>query len=259
MAAPGGESAVFQLQLNCTSRKSTENKTLTLSNFPSSTLELKKAIEREFSIPVCVQSVSYQLDGLSDNDNLSEKRIRSGDTLSISYLCEGDCKILGEIMEWLRQIVAAIHSNEVDGPSRTDGLFWRGTQAGYHELLPIQLFDWLCPKAYVNKLYFEAEGGLKTLIGLYRELANSEWATMRPILKYLESFSLQSIGNFGENFPLRRITLKQGVLNLVLTSLLRKTLKQGEPIEGFGETGDHQYEGLIWKELLTDAVYTISK
>ena len=252
------ETTVFHVQLKCTSRKSTDSKTLELRTFPCSTLELKNAIEAKFSIPVCVQSLSYQLAPLTDSDNLVEKRLRSGDSLSVSYLCEGDCKLIRDIIEWLRDVVEVIQSSEASSAS-TNSVIWRGTEAGYHETLPIQLFDWLNPKAYVNKLYFDAEGGLKVLIKLYRELVNREWSTMPPLHKYLESFSMQSIGNFGENFPLRRLTLKEGVLDLVLTSLLRSELKQGEPIKGFGETGDHEYERIIWRELLTDAVYIVSK
>ena len=55
------------------------------------------------------------------------------------------------------------------------------------------------------------------------------------------------------------MTLKEGVLDLVMTSLLRKELRPGEPIEGFGQTGDFEYEQQIWRELLTDAVYIVSK
>ena len=140
-----------------------------------------------------------------------------------------------------------------------DSLICRGTDVGYDVILPNQLFDWLKPKAYVNKLYFEKEGGLKLLIELYRELTNRDWASIGPLYKDLEGFTITAIGNFGETFPLRRITLKAGVLDLVMTSLLRKELKWGELIVGFGETSDHEYEGHIWRELLTHAVYITSR
>ena len=247
----------FHLQLNCTSRKTTENRTFTLDKFPSSVLEVKKAIEAKLSIPVCVQSLSFQLAPLSDSDSLAERRIRSGDTLTVSYLAEGECELIREIVEWIRQVDAAISCPGVDVVS--ESLIISGINSGYIEVLPIQIFDWLNPKAYASKLYFKSVGGLEALIDLYRSLSNRKWSTMKPLHKYLESFSIQSIGNFGENFPLRRMSLEEGVLDLVMVSFLRKKLKMGERIEGFGETGDSVYEGEIWRALLTDAVYIIAK
>ena len=250
------ERTTFHLQLNCTSRKSTENKILTLNDFPSSTLELKQAIESRFSIPACVQSVSYQLAPLSDGDSLLERRIRSGDTLSVSYPCDADCQLIREIIEWIKQVVKAMkYENGID----TDGIIWSGINAKYHETLPIHIFDWLSPKAFVNKLYFKTEGGLTALIELYKELTDCDWATMRPLLKYLESFSIQSIGNFGEVFPLRRLSLEAGVLDMALRSLLRKVLKPGEPIKGFGITGAIEFEDSIWRDILINAVYITAK
>ena len=256
-----GESAIFHLQLDCTSRKSMDNKILSLSSFPSSTLELKQAIESRFSIPVCVQSVSFQLAPLSNSDSLLERRIRSGDTLSVSYLCEADCQLIREIILWLRRVVTAIQceNGRESYENFTDDLIWSGLNANYHDTLPVKVFDWLNPKAYVNKLYFEAEGGLTKLVELYRELTNRDWACMRPLFKYLESFAIQSIGNFGEIFPLRRMSLKAGVLDMVMRSLLRKELVPGEHIEGFGMTGDHEYEDNIWREVLINAVYITAK
>ena len=252
-------STVFHLQLSCTSRKSTENKILSLSSSPSSVLELKQAIESRFSIPVCVQSVSYQLAPLSNSDSLLERRIRSGDTLSVSYHCEADCQLIREIIEWVKLVVAAIKTeNRVKGnEDHTDSLIFIGLNARYCEMLPNQLFDWLHPKGYVNKLYFEAEGGLAPLVELYRELTSRDWGSMRPLLKYLESFSIRSIGNFGEDFSLRRISLKAGVLDMAMKSLLRKVLQPGEPIEGQGmaRSRDQEFVDLVLKEVLISAVY----
>ena len=249
-------SVEFHLQLNCTSRKTVESRRFTLDEFPGSVLDLKKAVEAQLSIPVCVQSVSYQLAPLSDGDSLAERRIRSGDTLSISYLCEGDCELIKEITVWLRQVYAALRSINA---SYCEVLIRRGMSAGYIESLPIKIFEWLNPKAYVSKLYFESQGGLTVLCKLYRNLANREWSTMPQLYKFLEGFAIQTIGNFGENFYLRRISLKEDVLDSVMSSLLRKRLEVGEEIEGFGDTGDHAYEGQLWRALLINSIYTIAK
>ena len=103
------------------------------------------------------------------------------------------------------------------------------------------------------------QGGLTALVKLYRELTSHDWGNMRPLLKYLESFSIQSIGNFGEVFPLRRISLKAGVLDMAMKSLLRKVLEPGEPIKGFGQTGNDEFEDSIWRDVLINAVYITAK
>ena len=160
---------MFHLQLKCTSRGSTDNKILSLSSFPSSTLELKQAIESRFSIPICVQSVFYQLAPLSDNDSLLERRIRSGDTLSVSYHCEADCQFIREIIEWINNITAAIQVEHltVEGGAATDDIIKTGMEVDYPATLN-RRFQWLNAKCYVNKLYFEAIGGLQAVIKLYR-------------------------------------------------------------------------------------------
>ena len=163
------DSIVFHLQLNCTSRKSVDNKILSLNSFPSSTLELKQAIESRFLIPVCVQSVSFQLAPLSNSDGLLERRIRSGDTLSVSYLCEADCQLIREIIEWLKNVTAAIRVEHLttEGAANTDAIIQMGVETDYPVLLN-KCFRWLDAKCYVNKLYFETMGGLQAVIELYR-------------------------------------------------------------------------------------------
>ena len=165
-----GDSTVFHLQLNCTSRKSTDSKILSLNSFPNSTLELKQAIESNFSIPICVQSVSYQLAPLSDGDSLLERRIRSGDTLSVSYLCEADCQLIREVIEWLKNVTAAIQIEHLtaEGGANTDDIIKTGCFEAEYPTLLHKSFRWLDPKCYVNKLYFEAMGGLQAVIELYR-------------------------------------------------------------------------------------------
>ena len=82
---------------------------------------------------------------------------------------------------------------------------------------------------------------------------------MQPLQKYMESFSIQSIGNFGEIFPLRRFLLKAGVLDMAMKSLLRKVLEPGETIKGFSQTGNDDFEDSVWRAVLIDAVYITAK
>ena len=171
---------MFHLQLNCTTQKSTDDKTLSLSSFPSSTLELKQAIESRFSIPVCVQSVSYQLAPLSDSDSLLERRIRSGDTLSVTYLCEADCPLIREIIEWVKNVTAAIQIEHLTegGEANTDDIIKTGFFEAEYPISFHKSFRWLDPKCYANKLYFEAMGGLQAVIELYRYMCGGWYSAM---------------------------------------------------------------------------------
>ena len=257
------ESTVFHLQLNCTARKSLDNKTLRPSSFPSSTLELKEAIEAKFSIPVCVQSLSYQLAPLSDSDDLAERRIRSGDTLSVSYLCEGDCELIRLVIEWFCQVTAAIQVEHLSegGGAHTDSIIKNGVEADYSTLLN-RCFMWLDAKGYVNKLYFEKMGGLQTVIELYREMTSREWnCEMPPTFKFLECFAVHATADFGETLELRRHILKhEGVLSMVLKSLLRKRVLRGEYLEDSGDSEEVRlYNSETLKELIRNAAHAVCK
>ena len=255
---------IFNLELNCTSRKDTTCETLQVNHFPSSVLELKEAIQFQFSIPVCVQQIAYQFAILADGDSLKERNIRSGDTFSVSYLCEGECKYIMEIVEWIQDILKHVkieqESNEPDIGSKTDKVIAGGMQAGHDGALTLELFDWLDAKSYVNKLFFEMVGGLTVVRSLWKKMQALQWKEMPLTFKFLESFTAHIYANFGETVALRRVLLKCGALEMCIKSFLRIKLSRGQPIEDkISVIGNSHTNSYLFRRVLENTLHVICK
>ena len=54
------------------------------------------AIEHSCNVPACVQELSFESHPLSAKDDVKLARIRSGDTINVRYLAEGDCILPSE-------------------------------------------------------------------------------------------------------------------------------------------------------------------
>ncbi len=70
-------------------------------------LRIKEEVEKKnFNIPVCVQSLSYDSCPLNDDASLEAMRIRSGDshTLHITYPAKGNCEIIRITVKWFERV-----------------------------------------------------------------------------------------------------------------------------------------------------------
>ena len=247
---------VFHLELICTARSTTAMKFLVLDTFPSCAIDLKKEIQTQLSIPVCVQALSYQSAILTDDENFEAKHIRSGDTISVRYLCEGDCEKVNKVIDWVRQLIGAISSGDDE---QLEQVMASGGTEDLDVSLALTLFDWLDPKSYVNKIFFEWTGGLDALLNLYRNLLQRDWKSMSPRLKYLEGICTQSIANFGETFPLRRLLLQRGILEACIQSFLRVRLRKGMPVFDTESNGDADRNNYLLQRVIENALHIICK
>ena len=221
---PNVYTSLFHLSLHCTSQNTVKSCSIQLEHFPQCVLDLKNEIQRRLSIPICVQSLSFQSETLGDEAKLESLHIRSGDSLQLSYYCEGDCEKMGLVTDWIASLGEAVKQRSYDVVEDTLRF---GLTMQYDEDLGLVLFDWLKPKATVNKLYFEQTGGLDTLVRLYFDLCSLSWSEMTWGLKYVECICAQSLCNFGETFALRRVLLKKGIFESCMDSLLRVRLVRG--------------------------------
>ena len=177
----------FKLRLNCLARKTSSTGTLTLPSFPSAVQEIKQAIQRSFSIPACVQTLSYHSIPLtssasssSSSDDLlcsSCRYMRSGDTLKVDYSCEADVEKIDEILGWVREVTSALQDQEVPFAVK-EALLLRGSRCSYESILAMEIFDWMDAKTYVNKIYFLECGGLEAVLALYNCVLLLRWEGM---------------------------------------------------------------------------------
>ena len=223
------------LLLKCTDTHTEDRKELILPALPSTTEELKTAIERACNVPSCVQHLSFEAHPLSDGEDVQRARIRAGDTITVRYLAKGDCKEVVGIISWMGVVLAIL---KTENPSITRGmsgelndLVTSAIEGEYIESLAFDyFFPWLDAKKFANKLHFVRNGGLDIMMELYSLLQRESWGKCLLKMKYLEYGILRVLWNLSETFPLRRAIVRLGGLDMCMQSLMRETLVKGEAI-----------------------------
>ena len=227
----------LDLVLHCERSEVAEHRTVEYPNRPRALVrDVKLEIERAHSIPCCVQTLLYDSHTLSDDSALDACCIRSGDTLHVRYPSEGDCKAILEITSWMGLLLAALKQEDPSSVRRpSDGLeilLMVGIENEFMKNLANEHFSpWLDAKKYINKVYFVHNGGLDIIMRLYALLLRQPWSKCHIKLKYMERQILSVLWNFTETFALRRRVNQHGGVELVIKSLLRKTLVKGEAIK----------------------------
>ena len=239
---PPEDKAVLNVLLNCELTKSSETKQVHFQSLPTTPLEIKKKIEEDFSIPSCVQTLHYQSMILKDSDQLQHTHFRSGDTFTVDYPIEGECKMVQNVIQWMREILDLLQILDEASPltdeeredelilstvSKIERLTIVGDTDGTLDALFMRMFyPWKNMKKYVNKLYFHQKGGLEVLIKIYNLLVSNEWGDLGidDHLLDLEHHCVGALTNYVESFALSRQVMKLGGLETFLKSLLRKKL-----------------------------------
>ena len=225
----------LQLLLNRSHDQTKTVKEISLPSLPCTTDELKSVIETECDIPACVQNLSFETHPLTGKYDIKLARVRSGDTINVQYLSEGDCKGIVQITSWMGLLLATLKQ---ESPSITQGisenlnvLVTHGIEFELIESLAFDyFFPWLDAKKYANKLHFISNGGLEIMMELYSLLQRESWGRCLLKMKYLEYGILRVLWNLSETFALRRAIIRLGGLKMCMSSLLRDDVMKGEAI-----------------------------
>jgi hypothetical protein len=228
-------SVTLHLLLKCTDTLGQSAREIHLDTLPSTTQELKSVIESACNVPACVQDLSFESHPLVAKDDVKLARIRSGDTINVRYLAEGDCKEVVQIISWMGVILAILKQ---ESPSVTRGISETLNDLVTHgiefELIENLAFDyffpWLDQKKYANKLHFVSNGGLEIMMELYSLLQRESWGLCLLKMKYLEYGILRVLWNLSETFALRRAIVRLGGLEMCMCSLMRENVVKGEAI-----------------------------
>ena len=112
-----GDKTVLNVLLNCEQTKSSRTKQVHFQSLPTTLLEIKKKTEEDFSIPSCFQTLHYQSMIQKDSDQL--QHTRSGDTFTVDYPIEADCKMTQTVIKWLKELLIKLNSIEenISSPS----------------------------------------------------------------------------------------------------------------------------------------------
>ena len=253
----------FDVVLHCSTTRLSNHKQVHFSSPPTLVGDIKREVENQYSIPVCAQVLTYDCQVLEDDSNLSFTGARMGDTFHITYLSEGDCKEIVDIISWMRLILAVFgqeHPTVLTGISAGfDDILTNGIQLELIEDLAYKyFFPWLDKRKYVNKLHFVYSGGVDVIMEVYSTILTKPWEECLPKIKYIEYGILRVLWNLSETFPLRRLILRHGGLKLCMQSLLRKRLMEGARIED-AESPEYREQSWILVETTGAALGTLCK
>jgi hypothetical protein len=244
MFAPEDQ-VILNVLLNCELNKTSETKQVHFQSLPTTPLEIKKKIEEDFSIPSCVQTLHYQSMILKDSDQLQHTHFRSGDTFTVDYPAKADCKVIQNVIQWLKDLLELLKSiEEVEKSSSSDEteesdhlnihklitFLMKGDGDGTVDALTRTLFFPYGDKTkLMNKFYFQQECGMDVLMKICDILVKKKWSdpgldTESQIIMYLEHTCCDAIWGYIETFSLRRQVVKLGGLEMSTTTLLRRRL-----------------------------------
>lgn len=229
----------YNVELFCTKTAHTERGVLHFpasgEQRPTTILAIKKKVEDQFSIPVCVQKLSFETHPLSDDTLLEGERIRSEDTFLIEYSAKGNCKEISSTVAWFGKVREVLIAED---PTLTlsadlEDLISQGFDDELMEILAFEyLYPWLDTEKYVNKLYFVYCGGLEVVMDIYAAIHRHPWNECAFELKCLEESILRVLWNLCETFDLRRLIISHNNgLDLCIKSLLRQKVEEGKAIE----------------------------
>ena len=262
MANDGAKAGVvLECHLHSRSEGTTDVKYLSLPSLPGTVLELKQLAQAEFSVPTCAQTVAYQTEVLTDDVELSSRRLRSGDTVDISFLSRGDCRSVEEVKVWMKKLLRTFDDNSITEGQRdyeVEVVVYDGIQSNLDAALGYDLFEWLIPRTMVNKAYFEAVGGLELLLRLYQRVLSRSWSGLRVYQKYLENVCTQAFANYGETASLRRKLVRMGLLDLCCRSLMRVPIPLNQPVsDPSSKPADQEVNDSLLKGELDNALHLL--
>ena len=243
------DQVVLNVLLNCEETKSSEKKQVHFQSLPTTPLEIMKKIEEDFSIPSCVQTLHYQSMVLKDSDQLQHTHFRSGDTITVDYPAHAECKVIQNIIQWLKELYELLKSIEENIScsdkieseeehdqlmsslvSKSEDLIAEGGNSGLIDAFSGSTL-WGDKEKFMNCLYFQQEGGINVLTKIYGILVSKEWGDLGingDDHTYLEDACCRSIVNTGCKNTLLREVVQLGGLEMCMKTLLRRQLRGEE-------------------------------
>lgn len=225
----------FKLQLNCHARRTTEIKPLKMSCLPLTAFAIKKAIQEQFSIPTCLQTVSYQYHVLADDDHMPSlyHHMRNDDILTVDYMCEADLPAIKEILNWINSVntVLLYQANSRPTLASTRAVHMAALPAmthEYHKTMALNIFGWLDARTMVNKIYFKESENINRLLEMYKAVMRLRWRRVPDAYSYLESFCVQVLAKFAEPVEFRRYLYHCNAFDLAIESFLRMRVELQE-------------------------------
>ena len=225
------ESLELLVTLKCTARKTSEDKKLFFSPYPTRVSDIKDHIQRSFSIPKCMQRLQVNGQSLSvDSQLVSELYLRNQDAMSVTFLTEADVDVITKFTTTLKSVIATLKE-------LTPALFCEtdfnpfGAQNGIDYLVCqfldealtvalIHLVPWEVAEVEANRRMLIQEGTINLLLELYALLLQSPFEKRADCLQFTETTIVQVIWNFTETAYARQMIARKGGFKMMLQSLM---------------------------------------
>ena len=225
--------AYLSVMLHCTKTNHFETQRIHFDCPPTIILEVKEEIQKQFSLPVCVQVLSFDGYTLRDGDKLSLLKIRDGDTICVKYLAKANCSDLDDTVAWLKRLSNAL--NPEIFPFYPESVIFFGIHNQTIENLFEYLNPWYDPTgvSYSNKLHFVHIGGFKFLMEIYAVILRKPWREMSEGMKYVEKSIPSILWSLVETIPFRQLVFQHNGIQMCSQSLLRVQVEEGKWTEAF--------------------------
>lgn len=259
----------FHVELFCSDNNETQLKTILFPEDrpqPVTVADIKTKIERQFNIPACVQSLSYEAHPISDETTLQRARIRTGDSFRVVYSSAGDCEEIWDVVQWFQLVKQfLLKEDPTVSNNRLGHEFDYVLSCGINDELVENLafkylYPWLDARKYANKLFFVSCGGLKTMMGIYVALLKHPWKDCLLKIQCLEYGILRVLWNLSETLELRRLILSHNdCLQLCIRSLLREKMVEGEDVKDASDSLSDTESGFVLVETIGAALGLLCK
>ena len=158
---------------------------LKFSSPPNTVEDLKNAVETQYDIPRCLQTIEIGDQCIrSDDDRLSDHYVSTGDSIRVTYLYETYLQHVREYMEQLRRLEQ--HLMSLDKKLACSNLEWnfdRELNQGYHQFMTLSdtiiqrgLSSWFSDMAKANRMCLLQVEAIDVAVLLLRYLqVNFPW------------------------------------------------------------------------------------
>ena len=234
----------FQVELVCEELKTTEVVSLGLPCFPSSFDDVKKAIEKSFSIPSFLQTLwvdGAEIDNQSSGIAPSQFYLQAGDTIKVSFPMKCDCEKVKEVTKWLSECLDIIHSfQNASSEKEQRELFHKGSSRLYdYDIIQCLIEDLFVPwddkMKQTSAWYFDHLGGTTSLVQIHKGVRslvkNAKFEAVRVYGIFFESISCDAFTNFAADTALRRQATARGAFECVLNTFVEAIVTNLEPNE----------------------------
>lgn len=207
------------------------HKTVSFSSLPKTGLAVKQCLERDLSIPVCVQRLSFGSTLIKDAQPLKRMRLRDTDQLTLEFPSHAKISVINDVLRLMEEIrvvldrvsdfFAQLPPEEYKLTPEMDSLVQMIVDPMTVESLVYMFSPASEALPQTNRLYFVHNGGVELAMRLHGQLVALPWTKLTIEMQYLEHALLRILWDLSSTLGVRYLLLDFPVLEQASKSLMR--------------------------------------